>query len=103
MLGVNPNVIVLDSKAPLPALLASRDVYLRRFPLEFERVVQQILEDLSELHGIGMHGWQPIGRDDRLGLGNRRRQISENALQHREAVSARFFINSHSAPVSLKA
>ncbi len=87
ILGVNPNAVIPDGEEPLALFPFGPDMHLGRLlATELEGVADQVLEDLSQLSGIGQHGWEGGAGHHRPILLDRHLQVGERLVQDRLAV-----------------
>src|SRR5204863_7396433 len=88
VLRLDADAVVADGEAPVGAGLPrpavhprlnprlGRDLHARRLlAVEFDRVADQILEDLAQLQAVRHYGRQVIARNLAAGLGDRGAQV----------------------------
>src|SRR3954447_1194958 len=84
VLRLDADAVVGDADAPLGIFLLRRDVDARRrLAAELERIADQVLEELHELHLVDIDARQRIPADRGPGLLDRRAQIGDGALERR--------------------
>ena len=84
------DAVVVHCESPLMTGRLDAQVHHRRLvAAELDRVGQQVLEQLQQLHRVALDGGQIVDRDARAALFDRHAQILERVLHDRVAIGRR--------------